>query len=130
MKALDKWVHLMIQLNMIKKNKATQALPLYFCWYVSHRCTLSHTHTHALYYPGPFTLPSSMAVCAAICTDMWLSSQSQQHTQSLLICSKPNVHNPRAGLTPRLLQNTHQHSQRLIHCDVTCKHQPAGMIVS
>lgn len=91
---------------------------------------LSHTHTHALYHPGPFTLPSSMAVCAAICTDMWLSSQSQQHTQSLIICSKPNVHNPRAGLTPPLLQNTHQHSQRLIHCDVTCKHQPAGMIVS
>lgn len=119
MKALCKWVHLMIQLNMIKKNKATHVhalsppLSLYF-----------PLVTHTLHYPGPFPLPTSMPVCAAICADVWLSSRGRQHTQSPIICSKPNVHNPRAGLTPRLPTNTHQHSERLIHGDVTREPTP------
>lgn len=122
MKALCKWVHLMIQLNMIKKTKASHIhmLPLFPCWSFSHTQTRTYTHTHTntVKYLRPFVLSSSMPVRAAICAHVWLSSQGQQHTQSSIICSKPNVHNMRAGLTPRLLKNTHQHSERLILCDV------------
>lgn len=46
MKALDKWVHLMIQLNMIKKNKATHALFLLVC--LSQMQSHTHIYTHAV----------------------------------------------------------------------------------
>ncbi len=60
MKALCKWVHLMIQLNMIKKNKATHIhmLSLVFSVGLSFPHTHACTHTHRItqspsHYPFP-----------------------------------------------------------------------------
>lgn len=72
---------------------------------------LSHTHmrVHRV-IPRAFHIAHFHAVLVAICADVWLYSQAQQHTQSPVICSKPNVHSLTAKLTPCLLTNTHQHS--------------------
>lgn len=71
MKALQKWVHQMIQPNMIKENKAAHAPPLLVYCCVSHRHTFAHR-----FYPAASTAPSSMVVCATY-PDSWLSSQNQ-----------------------------------------------------
>lgn len=64
-----------------------------------------------------------MSVIVRTCAAVWLFVGGTQPTQTPIICSKPDVHHPRARCAIRLLKNTHKHSELLIHSDITHKVQ-------
>lgn len=96
-KALCKWVHLMIQLNMIKKNKAIYACSVSLSLVVS----ASHTHTHTLCYPGPFTLPTHASLCGSLRRCVVILTRPTTHADSLnLLQSKCPQSESRTLTTP------------------------------
>lgn len=103
MKALCKWVHLMIQLNMIKKNKATHIhmLPLSLPVgpFLMHKP--AHTYTHSEVPRAFHIIQFHASSCGDLCSCVVILTRPTAHTESHnLLQTKCPQYESRTQTTP------------------------------